>query len=274
MVGVFCQPVDPRREHSGLYAHRQCASLTALGAIAGGGGAADLGAPCQNVGFRGRGLGSRRSANPGRATPPDPQIPARAAQRKRAGRATDRGQCGHAAHRPPRVTRISTRRGWSATSRWANEAGTTPVIVLTKSDQAKDPARYQQQAEALQRDLVAVTLNAKAANAIDTLEPWCGAGQTVALVGSSGVGKSTLLNTLAGKSDDAAQPTQGIREDDAKGRHTHHLALAACDCGGRLGDRHAGNARAAGQRLGGRSGHAVCRDYRACAQLSFSRLHP
>ena len=102
----------------------------------------------------------------------------------------------------------------------ANEAGTTPVIVLTKSDQAEDPAQYQQQAEALQRDLVAVTLNAKAADAIDTLAPWCGAGQTVALVGSSGVGKSTLLNTLSGKSGDAAQPTGAIREDDAKGRHT------------------------------------------------------
>ena len=102
----------------------------------------------------------------------------------------------------------------------ANEAGTTPVIVLTKSDQAEDPAQYQQQAEALQRDLVAVTLNAKAADAIDTLAPWCGAGQTVALVGSSGVGKSTLLNTLSGKSGDDAQPTGAIREDDAKGRHT------------------------------------------------------
>jgi ribosome biogenesis GTPase len=45
-------------------------------------------------------------------------------------------------------------------------------------------------------------------------------GQTVALVGSSGVGKSTLLNTLAAKEGEDRQETGGIREDDAKGRHT------------------------------------------------------
>jgi ribosome biogenesis GTPase len=45
-------------------------------------------------------------------------------------------------------------------------------------------------------------------------------GQTVALVGSSGVGKSTLVNTLAGPTQELAQQTGGIREHDAKGRHT------------------------------------------------------
>lgn len=102
----------------------------------------------------------------------------------------------------------------------ANEAGTNPVIVLTKADQVSDAANYQQQAAALQRGLVVVTLNAKAEDAVGTLAQWCGQGQTVALVGSSGVGKSTLLNTLAAKSAKEAQPTGGIREDDAKGRHT------------------------------------------------------
>ena len=102
----------------------------------------------------------------------------------------------------------------------ANEAGTNPVIILTKADKAEDPSSYQKQAAALQRDLQVVTLNAKTPQAIKILEPWCGTGQTVALVGSSGVGKSTLLNTLAAKTDDQAQATGGIREDDAKGRHT------------------------------------------------------
>ncbi len=102
----------------------------------------------------------------------------------------------------------------------ANEAGTKPVIVLTKVDQTDDAAPYVDQAAALQRGLDVVMVNAKTPDAAQALAPWCGPGQTVALVGSSGVGKSTLLNTLSAKSPEDAQPTGSIREDDAKGRHT------------------------------------------------------
>ncbi|MBA3910776.1 MAG: ribosome small subunit-dependent GTPase A [Rhodobacter sp.] len=102
----------------------------------------------------------------------------------------------------------------------ANEAGTTPVIVLTKADQVPDASPYIDRVTGLQRGLQVVSLNAKAPEAAATLAPWCGTGQTVALVGSSGVGKSSLLNTLADKSPEDAQPTGEIREDDAKGRHT------------------------------------------------------
>ena len=102
----------------------------------------------------------------------------------------------------------------------ANEAGVKPVIVLTKIDQVADAGSFRAPAEALQRGVAVVLLNAKAADAAVVLAPWCGPGQTVALVGSSGVGKSTLLNTLADRTPEAAQPTGGIREQDAKGRHT------------------------------------------------------
>ena len=102
----------------------------------------------------------------------------------------------------------------------ANEAGTTPVIVLTKADQVPDPQPYLDRVTGLQRGLQVVTLNAKAAEAAAILAPWCGPGQTVALVGSSGVGKSSLLNTLANKSPEDAQATGDIREADGKGRHT------------------------------------------------------
>ena len=115
----------------------------------------------------------------------------------------------------------------------ANEAGTNPVIVLTKVDQVADAAAYQQEAAALQRGLAVVMVNAKAPDAAAALAPWCGPGQTVALVGSSGVGKSTLLNTLAAKPPEEAQPTGSIREGDAKGRHTTtSRSLHAIDGGG------------------------------------------
>lgn len=102
----------------------------------------------------------------------------------------------------------------------ANEAGTRPVIVLTKADTVDDASPFADEAKGLQRDLPVVIVNARSPEAITPLMPWCGPGQTVALVGSSGVGKSTLVNTLAGHGAETAQKTGAIREHDAKGRHT------------------------------------------------------
>jgi ribosome biogenesis GTPase len=102
----------------------------------------------------------------------------------------------------------------------ANEAGTNSVILLTKADTVADARTYEQQAMALQRGLAVVIVNPRSKDAAAALTPWCGVGQTVALVGSSGVGKSTLVNTLAGPTQELAQQTGGIREHDAKGRHT------------------------------------------------------
>jgi ribosome biogenesis GTPase len=103
---------------------------------------------------------------------------------------------------------------------FANEAGTTPVILLTKADTTTDPQPYLLQAMALQRDLPVLLVNPRSADAASILAPWCGTGQTVAVIGSSGVGKSTLVNTLAGPDQAAPQLTGAIRESDAKGRHT------------------------------------------------------
>ncbi len=102
----------------------------------------------------------------------------------------------------------------------ANEAGTTPVIILTKADQVEDTGPWRDQVSGLQRGLEVVTLDATAPDAALALAQWCAIGQTVALVGSSGVGKSSLLNTLSQKATDEAQLTGSIRESDAKGRHT------------------------------------------------------
>jgi ribosome biogenesis GTPase len=79
-------------------------------------------------------------------------------------------------------------------------------ILLTKADTAEDAETYQSQAAALQRGLAVVTLNPRIADAAAALAAWCGAGQTVALVGSSGVGKSTLVNTLAGSAQQQHGP--------------------------------------------------------------------
>lgn len=98
----------------------------------------------------------------------------------------------------------------------AFDAEITPVIILTKADQTDDPESYADQARALGRSLEVIALDALHGDVAQSLGPWIGKGQTVALAGSSGVGKTTLANALTGGSE----LTQGIREDDARGRHT------------------------------------------------------
>lgn len=115
----------------------------------------------------------------------------------------------------------------------ANDAGTDPVIVLTKADAVDNAAEFERQAAALQRQLPVVTLNARAPDAAAALARWCSAGSTVALVGSSGVGKSTLVNALVGSGWAQRQQTGSVRESDAKGRHvTTSRSLHAISGGG------------------------------------------
>jgi ribosome biogenesis GTPase len=116
----------------------------------------------------------------------------------------------------------------------ALEAKVEPVLVLTKADLVDDVSEYQRNATTLKPDLPVEIVNALDPSSLDSLAPWCANGQTVALVGSSGVGKSTLVNTLCGA---FRQMTGEIREEDAKGRHTTtSRTLHALPMGGLLLD--------------------------------------
>lgn len=113
------------------------------------------------------------------------------------------------------------------------EAGTEAVILLTKADTSADAESFRVQAERLSRNLRALTLDARDPDVAARLAEWCRDGQTVALLGTSGVGKTTLTNTLTGLSG----ATGAIREDDARGRHTTTIrSLHAMTGGGWLID--------------------------------------
>jgi len=99
----------------------------------------------------------------------------------------------------------------------AHEAGVMAVIILTKADLVDDYSHYVQRASRLAPALQVEALNALQAESLECLDSWLNTGQTIALLGSSGVGKSTLTNTLLGLQEIS---TRAIREDDAKGRHT------------------------------------------------------
>jgi len=99
----------------------------------------------------------------------------------------------------------------------AREAGVRPVIVLTKTDLSLTPGQFSEAASALQAGLQVELVNGRDPESVARLAAYCGIGETVALVGSSGVGKSTLVNTLTGS--DSIE-TQAVRESDGKGLHT------------------------------------------------------
>ncbi|WP_245600188.1 ribosome small subunit-dependent GTPase A [Paenibacillus harenae] len=97
------------------------------------------------------------------------------------------------------------------------ESGARPVILLTKADLCDDPDR---KIASVQDSAPGVPVHAVSAHmnkGKEELAPYLLPGHTIAVAGSSGVGKSTLLNWLA---DDSLQQVQGIRESDARGRHT------------------------------------------------------
>ncbi|MEE2777341.1 MAG: ribosome small subunit-dependent GTPase A, partial [Acidobacteriota bacterium] len=112
-----------------------------------------------------------------------------------------------------------------------HESGADPVVVLNKADLVDDPASYAAEARACSPGMPVVVLSATLGIAIGELEAWLQPGRTVALVGSSGVGKSTLVNALVGHE---AMETGAVRESDDRGQHTTSFRQLLTTPGGAL----------------------------------------
>jgi ribosome biogenesis GTPase len=95
------------------------------------------------------------------------------------------------------------------------DSGADPVVVLTKLDLCDDPLKPLE-AEAAAIGVPVVTVSSLTGEGLEELEPWLVPAKTVVLLGSSGVGKSTLINRLAGRE---LMPIGDLRRD-GKGRHT------------------------------------------------------
>ena len=122
----------------------------------------------------------------------------------------------------------------------ARESGALPVVVLTKADLHADPASALAEAESVAMGVPVIAVSNVTGEGLDTVRSYLQPGVTAALLGSSGVGKSTLVNTLAGTE---LLATQTIR-DDGKGRHTTVRRELILLPERRARDRHARDARA------------------------------
>jgi ribosome biogenesis GTPase / thiamine phosphate phosphatase len=97
------------------------------------------------------------------------------------------------------------------------ESGANPVIVANKADLPHDAAATTDLIAGIAPDVPVHVISAKGAGSLAELERYFDGNRTIALIGSSGVGKSTMTNQLLGRD---AQATQEVRSHDSRGRHT------------------------------------------------------
>ncbi|MBI1748727.1 MAG: ribosome small subunit-dependent GTPase A [Acidobacteria bacterium] len=116
----------------------------------------------------------------------------------------------------------------------ARASGANPVIVLNKSDLCAEVAQRITEVESVAHNIPIRVISATQGSGLNTLQSFLSPGETVALLGSSGVGKSTLTNVLAG------QPLQQVREvryTDGRGKHaTTHRQLILLPSGALIVD--------------------------------------
>ncbi len=97
------------------------------------------------------------------------------------------------------------------------DSGALPVVLLTKSDLVSDYGEYLRRAEKLAVGTAVYAVSSRTKAGLDSLVEYLRPGKTIVLLGSSGVGKSSFVNSLAGEDIMAVNE---IREDDSRGRHT------------------------------------------------------
>lgn len=98
---------------------------------------------------------------------------------------------------------------------WESDAN--PVVILNKADITDDVDTHMAEAESVAMGVPVLALSALENDGLDQLDPYLSRGDTVAFLGSSGVGKSTLVNRLL---NEERMATQDVRADDSRGRHT------------------------------------------------------
>jgi ribosome biogenesis GTPase / thiamine phosphate phosphatase len=97
------------------------------------------------------------------------------------------------------------------------QSGAIPVVILTKADLCKDYINHRIQIEDIAAGVPVIAVSSLTGEGLDQLKDFIKPAKTIVFLGSSGVGKSSLVNAIAGEE---IMKVNSIREDDSKGRHT------------------------------------------------------